>query len=205
MRKTHMALFAGAALAIGFTAAPAHAAHHLWRLERAFSSPDGTLQYVELFTTDSSETGVGGQTVAGSSTNPFTFPAALAGNTTNTWLLLASPNFQAVTGIQPDGILPAGFLSRSGGNLNYANGIDTWTYGALPTDGRTMLVRNPSTNQVTTAPALATNFAGASASVVAPAAATPALPRWGVVAATGLLLLAASGLMRSRSSARLAR
>jgi hypothetical protein len=204
MRKTHLALFASAALAIGFTAAPAHAAHHLWRLERAFSNADGTLQFVELFTTDGTETAVNGQTVAGSSMTPFTFPAALAGSTTNTWLLLASPNFRAVTGVKPDGVLPVGFLSQTGGTLNYASGIDTWTYGALPTDGKTMLVRDPSTNQVTSAPALATNFAGANVSVSAPAAA-PALPRWGVVAATGLLLLAASGLMRSRSSARPAR
>jgi hypothetical protein len=204
MRKTHLALFASAALAVGFTATPARAAHHLWRLERAFSSSDGTLQYVELFTADGTETGVSGQTVVGSSPTPFTFSAGLAGNTTNTWLLLASPNFQAVTGLQPDGILPSGFLSRTGGNLNYASGVDTWAYGALPTNGHTMFVRDPSTNQVTSAPAVATNFAGMSVSVTAPALPAPALPRWGVVAALGLLLLAGSGLVRSRASSRLA-
>ncbi len=190
--RIRIGLFLVAALATVSLERPAHAAHHLWRLKQAYSDPTGNVQFVELFTTDGAETNVGGQTVVGGST--FTFPSNLTGSTSNTWLLLATAAFQAQTGLQPDGVIPANFLSTGGGTLNYASSVDTWNYGTLPVDGTHMLLRAGNT-----VPAVATNFAGQSVTLGGNSA--PALPAWAIVIGSGLLLFMASGLLRRQPAA----
>jgi hypothetical protein len=191
--RTRIGFVIVAALLALLVDTPSFAAHHLWTLNQAFSNADGSVQFVTLFTTDGSETGLQSQSVTGSTT--FTFPSNLSGSTANKWLLLATSNFQGLTGVQPDGIIPAHFLSTGGGTVTYT-GPDSWTYGALPIDGRHMLVRG---NAMPVA-AVATNFAGASASVSL-SSAVPAVPRWSLVLGVGLLLLAGSGLLRRQHAA----
>jgi hypothetical protein len=175
--------------------APCHATHHLWRLTQVFSNASGTVQFVQLNnnTTDTTETQVAGFTLTTSSGHTFTFGANLSGSTANKWILLATSGFASVPGgVTPDYVIPADFLPTGGGSLTYAGGTDTWSFGAVPTDGVHSLMRDGTTptNSVI-------NFAGQTGSVNL-ASPVPALPRWGIVVLVGALLVASSGLLRSR-------
>ncbi|HZU84064.1 MAG TPA: hypothetical protein VE987_14145 [Polyangiaceae bacterium] len=184
-----------AAVAGVLVEAPSLAAHHLWKLTEIFSNASGSVQYVQLLTSDATETNVGGFTVTASG-GTFTFASNLTGSTANKWILLATSSFASVPhGVPPDGIIPPGFLSTGGGTIDYASGTDVWSYGAVPTDGVRSLMRDG-----TTPVNSATNFAGATGSVNLSAAA-PALPGWAIVAGIGTLLLAGSGLLRARQTA----
>jgi hypothetical protein len=84
--------------------------------------------------------------------------------TANTRVLVATLGFAALGLVTPDFTVPNGFLSTSGGTVNYA-GVDLWTYASLPTDGTHSLNRDGATIEN-----VATNFAGQSASVTPVAA-----------------------------------
>jgi len=181
-----------ASVAIAFScASAAHAGHHSWDFTEVFSNSDGTVQYIEMFCPNNGETGLGPFTITAGA-NTFNFVTNLSGTTANTWVLIATSNFGALSGaVTPDYILPSGsFFSTAGGTLTYAGGADTWAYGAVPTDGVNALQRNGSS--ATNSP---TNFAGASGSVDL-SAAVPTLSSWGIVIALGAMLVVASGLMR---------
>ena len=99
---------AGAGLAIS---APSRAAHHLWQIKQIFSNASGSVQFISLFTSDPTETGVGGFTVT-SGGHVFTFGSSLSGTTANKWILIATSNFAAEPGaVAPDYIIPGGFFS----------------------------------------------------------------------------------------------
>ena len=98
----------------------------------------------------------------GATTHAFVFPGNLpSGSTASRSVLIATPGFAALGLITPDYVMPAGFLFTNGGTVNFA-GVDSITYAALPTDGVAALKRNGTTSQNQ-----ATNFAGATATVVA--------------------------------------
>jgi hypothetical protein len=183
---------AAAVVAAGLAmSAPSGAAHHLWQIKQIFSNASGSVQFLSLFTSDPSETNVGGFTVT-SGGHVFTFGSSLSGSTANKWILLATSNFAGEPGaVVPDYIIPAGFFATGGGSLNYA-GVDTWNYGTVPTDGVHSLMRDG-----TTAVNSPTNFSGQSGSVNL-ASAVPAVPRWGLVLLVGGVLLLGSGLVRYR-------
>jgi hypothetical protein len=181
-------LVVGAAVLTLLFARPAGAGHHLWRFTQAYSNASGTVQYVMLQcpVSDPFENFLGGNSVTDNGSVPL---SDVSGSTAGKYVLLATGT---IAGVAPDFPMPAGFLSTGGGAVNYALGTDVWGYGALPTDGSTMLLRNG-----TTAPATLTNFQGTSAALPSPPAA-PALPRWGLALGVGVLLLAGSGLLRAR-------
>ncbi len=184
------------AVVLGLLAAStASAGHHLWDFTEAFSNADGSVQFVELFTAAASEQGVGPFTVT-SNSNTFNFVTNLPSSATaNTWILIATSNFASKPGaVTPDYIIPANFLSTSGGTLNYASGVKIWSHGALPTDGLHSLLRNGST--AVNSP---TNFAGQAGSVNL-AASVPMLPTWGLILLVGAILFMASGLLRTREA-----
>jgi hypothetical protein len=90
------------------------------------------------------------------------FPANLPNSSTaGRSVLVATQGFAALGILAPDYVIPNGFLPLTGGSVDFA-GIDSVSYAALPSDGTTALDRNG-----TPVPNRATNFAGASASVVA--------------------------------------
>jgi hypothetical protein len=173
-------------------AGTAQAGHHLWRFTEAFSNASGSVQFVELFVNATSEQGVGPFTVVAGS-NTFNFVTNLpSSNTANTWILIATSGFGSLPGgVTPDYIIPGHFFATGGGTLNYASGIDTWNYGAVPGDGVHSLMRDG-----TFAVNSPTNFAGQSGSVNLSAA--PAITGWWLVALVGALLLLASGILRRR-------
>ena len=183
------------ALVLG-VATPAHAGHHLWRFSQLFSNASGTVQFIQLTVGEDGEQNVGGFTIT-SSTNSFHFVNNLPSSTTGTnkWILVATQGYSGLTGaVTPDYAIPANFFSTGGGTLNYA-GVDTWTYGAVPTDGVTALFKSGAT--VTTGVNAPTNFNLQAGSVNAPAGlSVPSAPTAWIAVLVGALLLAGSGLLR---------
>jgi hypothetical protein len=182
------------ATVVGLTiAATAQAGHHLWDFTEIFSNASGTIQYVELFTAENNEQGVGPFTVTASG-HTMNFVTNLStALTANTWILCATPKFAGLPGaITPDYILPVeSFFSTGGGTLNYASGADIWNYGAVPTNGELALQRNGSS--ASNSPR---NFAGGSGHVNLTA--VPVAGSWTMVLLVGGLLLVASGLLVRR-------
>ena len=111
---------------------------HLYHIEEIFSNADGTVQFIELFTTDTGESEWDGKTITvtqGGTTNSFTFPNDLPnGATAGKSVLIATAGFAALGIVTPDYVVPNGFLFTSGGSVNFAN-VDVVDYAALPTDG----------------------------------------------------------------------
>jgi hypothetical protein len=176
-------------------AGPARAGHHSWDFTEIFSNASGTVQFVEMFCPANGEGGLGPWTIAGGN-SPFTFVTNLPSTTANTWILIGTTAFSALSGAPAvDYVLPNNFLPTGGGTLNYAGGADVWTYGAMPTNGTLALLRNGST--ATNTP---TNFAGTQGSVVAggPTPAVPSMAAWGLVVLVGAMLLFASGVLRRK-------
>jgi hypothetical protein len=192
--------FLALAAVVVFTLAapsPARASHHLWRLSQIYSNASGSVQFIELelqMPFEDGENSVGGVQIS-SSTNTITLPADLPGLPTSThpWVLLATSNFAGLHGgVTPDYVIPANFFPTGGGTINYALGTDTWTYGAVPTDGENALHKSGAT--VTTSANSPENFNNQSGQVFT--GTVPALsPRW-IALLVGALLLAGSGLMK---------
>ena len=146
---------------------PAAATFHTFALKELYSNADGSIQFIVL----TEVSGFDGQeflknrsitSTKGTTQNAVTFPNNLPGNSTaNRSFLIATPGFAALGLVAPDYLMPAGFLFTTGGTVNYA-GTDQATYAALPTDGVNALYTDG-----TTRPNLATNFAGATATVAA--------------------------------------
>ena len=146
---------------------PAAASFHTFALKEFYSNADGSIQFIVLtevsmldgqeFLKNRSITDTQGATQ-----HVVTFPSNLPGNSTaNRSFLIATPGFAALGLVTPDYVMPAGFLFTDGGTINYA-GADQATYAALPTDGVNALYTDG-----TTRPNVATNFAGATATVAA--------------------------------------
>jgi hypothetical protein len=171
------------------------AAHHLWRFTQLFSNAAGDIQFLEMFVTANGESAVGPFTITSGGTT-FSFVNNLPSTTTaNTWLLVGTNEYRNSAGATaPDYVLPPNFLSTGGGTINYASGIDTWNYGALPTDGVHSLMKD-GTNPVN----LAHNFAGQTGTVNV-STSVPAVGGWAVVALIGTLLLLTSGLLRKQAA-----
>jgi hypothetical protein len=196
MRTRTGAIFSLTALTTSLLLAPsAYAGHHRWDFSEIYSNGDGSVQYVELFSANDNEPNFNNITIT-SGANTFTFAGNLPSTATaNTWALIATSGFAALPGaVAPDYVLPANFLSTSGGTLNYSAGQDVWIHGAVPTDGVNALQRDGSS--ATNSP---TNFAGASGSVDL-SAPVPTVGGWAVALLIGAILLASSGLLR-RSAA----
>lgn len=121
----------------------AHAAFHLWTVREVFTNADGSIQYIELFTTSEGQTAVSGHTVTATSdgvTNTFTIPSNVSGSTTNRALLFATPGFANIPGAPtPDFILPCGpFFQPGATSITIAfPGADSLTFAGseLPVDG----------------------------------------------------------------------
>jgi len=146
---------------------PASASFHTFALKQFYSNADGSIQFIVL----TEVSGFDGQeflknrsitNTQGATQHAVTFPNNLpSGLTANRSFLIATPGFAALGLVTPDYVMPAGFLFTNGGTVNYA-GADQATYAALPTDGVNALYTDG-----TTRPNLATNFAGATATVTA--------------------------------------
>jgi hypothetical protein len=148
-------------------AAPAAlAAFHEFRIEQVYTNADGTVQFIVLneiggFNGENFWAGIALTSTHAGTTRTFRFPSNLPSSATaRRRVLVATEGFAALGIITPNYVIPNGFLATDGGTINYA-GVDSITYITLPTDGVHAINRSGET-----IPNVATNFAGASASVV---------------------------------------
>jgi serralysin len=149
---------------------------HLWEIREIYSGADGSIQFIELFSSADGQTRLGGQTLrfteAGTgNVVEFFFPADLAGSTAGRSLLLGTPSYFFLSGVpDPDFVLPDNFLSFAGGTLEIVGG-DVLTYGAglLPADGTHSLVDLNAGGDPVLAVEVSspTNFSGESGSIEA--------------------------------------
>jgi serralysin len=158
-------------LALCGYAAPALATFHLWHVSEVFSNADGSIQFIEFFTTSGGQQFLGGGArfvrteQANVTRNSFTFPADLVvpplSTTANHHFLVATPGFHAVAGITPDFEIPAGFIEVGiADEINYAN-FASFVLAGLPTDGVNSL-----NEAAVIAAATPTNFAGSTGTIV---------------------------------------
>lgn len=180
---------AGAALAVA--ASPAHAAFHLWSLHQVYTDSSGSLQFIELFTTFSGQTFVGGQSLTvtpagGGTAHTFTIPAGnLPSDSANHDLLFGTAGLHAAGAPTPDYIIPNNFLFPAGGTISFF-GANSGAYTALPTDGT--LSRTWGDGNAANSPV---NFAGQGGTVV------PEPATWSLLLAGGIGL---GFLLRRRSA-----
>jgi hypothetical protein len=185
-RQVGLGLVAGtiALLSAGQT----NAGIHTWDVNEVFSNADGTIQFVELYEADglANETGVGFGTISSNTESHNWNQGAVAAPTTNKRYLIATPAFANLPGAPtPDVILPAGkvpFFSPGGDTVAFLT-YDSWTFGAIPTNGTDSLDALTGVG-----PNSPTNYAGATGSVDASPPPPNALPA--ASAPTTLLLLA---------------
>ena len=162
------------AMALALLAPSVHANFHLYKIHQIFSNADGTVQFVVLQTLFDGEDRWNGHYIKGIDADGLTgrayvFPADLpSGNTAGSSVLIATQGFAALGVLAPDYVVPNNFINTSSGTVDFA-GVDSITYpvGQLPTDGKHSLLRDGSS-----ATNLAVNFAGNTASVSLPGAAS---------------------------------
>ena len=127
-----------ALLAFALATTPAPGAFHLWNIQEIYSDSSGTLQFIELQSSDPGQNFVNGLNVTVTSGRPshtITLPGdPLPGDTTGHSLLFGTAGLHAAGGPIPDYIIPDNFLFIGGGNLNFFSAF-FGTYTALPTDG----------------------------------------------------------------------
>jgi hypothetical protein len=155
--------------------APA-ANYHLWVINEVFSCANGSIQFIELFSSvDGQEVLANHQLRARNTgltqTKIFTFPTNSGAPTAGKYLLLATANFGALPGgITPDYVIPSTFVFTNGGDLAILPAppgpIFTYTVGALPLDG----VHSLSANGKTVIANSPRNFAGQQGSIACPGA-----------------------------------
>src|SRR5580692_3348881 len=126
---------------IAMTVSPSQAAHHLWRFSQVFSNASGTTQFIQLGCPDAGENNIGAFGIS-SSSKSLSFA-------TNLPSAPSTANFGSLPGVVvPDYVLPSGnFFSAGGDTLTYASSVDSWTFGAVPTDGVHSLMRSGTTAQ----------------------------------------------------------
>ena len=156
--KKHLRpILVGATVALLFSTR-ALAAVHLWNITEVYTNADGTIQFIEFFTTAGTETQTNGTSLTSNSTTNYTLTGNLSGNTSNQHFLVATSGFAALSGaVPPDFVMPDNFIAVTGGDTLNFGGFDIFTIGSglLPTDGVLSLNRNLTTGQNSP-----TNFAG---------------------------------------------
>jgi serralysin len=120
-------------------AAPARANFHLWIIDEVFSNAAGSIQFIELSTGASLQNALSGhfiRTQQGFATlQTFSLQNGLVGETSGQHFLMATPGFKSVAGIDPDYVIPVGFIQVGvADTINWAN-VNAISLTGLPTDG----------------------------------------------------------------------
>ena len=180
-------------------AAPASAGSHLWRFNEFYSSPDGSIQFIEMKEIQ----GANGEinlTDRWFKTNSYnqdqsqTLGSNLEPPTGWRNFLVGSESYAALPGVpQPDYVFPDGFLTPSGDTVVW------WFYqtieippGVMPTDGvHSITVVDPDLPSYSVGVNSPTNLAGDTGTIVIPTG-LPSYSGWGLP--LGLLLVAVGAL-----------
>ena len=168
------------ALAVASTPLAAGATFHLWDITEVYSNADGSVQFIEFFTTSNGQDELLDHTLE-SDLATYTFPTDLdpdgmgVGNnaTANQHMLVATPAFASQPGaVTPDFVLDGPeFFDFVQDSLDFA-GFDTfaWAVDELPTDGVDSLHEPFGSNVRTVETNSPTNFAGEVGQLPEPAA-----------------------------------
>lgn len=179
-------------------AGPVAAASHLWRFSEFYSSPDRSVQFIEMQEIGGSdgETNIRNHWYETNSYNED--HSELLGydlpfGTANKKFLVGTESYAALPGVpEPDYVLPDGILDPSGDTVIW------WFYqtiaippGVMPSDGvHSITVVDPDAPTYSVGVNSPTNFAGETGTVVLP----PQIPALPLVAAAGLSLLLVGGI-----------
>ncbi len=148
----------------------ASASFHLWEIRELYTNLDGSVQYIELFTTSSGQQSTNGISItvteqSTSLTHVFTFPANTPSPTNNHALLIATSNLPSLGGPTPDFPLPANFLFSDASSIIFNGTVQGQiNYTSLPTNGSSSLAIPSLTSQ----PNSPQNYAGTVGSVSVP-------------------------------------
>lgn len=125
---------------------------HLWDINEVYSNADGSVQFIELFTSSNGQEVLTGHEITSTGADDYTFPSNSPTPTAGHHLLLATGD---INGVTPDFIIPANFLTTGPGMVNFA-GVDSLSYSSLPINGFSSVDGNGDIN----ATATPTNFSG---------------------------------------------
>lgn len=205
------------ALALLIASSSAWSSFHLFQITEIYSNASGTVQFIKITALAGGQQFIAGQTITssqGGTSQSFRFPTNLPGDTatvsgdnygscggygsmcmmTYKSFLIGTQGFAALNLVQPDYIVPNGFLYTTNGTVNYA-GVDFVSYAALPVDGRLSLKRDGTTG--INAPA---NFANMTATIV-PVSLSVSASQIAPVAGTKVLLNAFAAARTASSTA----
>ena len=166
--KTRSSVWALACVSSILLVSPTLASFHLWEISEIYSNSDGTIQYIELFTSSNSQQFTTNRVIRasqGASSNEFMFPSNTPFPTSGHHLLLATSGFSSLPGaVTPDYTLDDGFLFTPDGVVNFV-GANSLTYASLPTDGIMSVHCDSNSGSSCTATSIGdnspTNYAGA--------------------------------------------
>jgi hypothetical protein len=175
MRSLRFAFGLAMLLSASLIAVSTHAAFHFFYIQEIYSNQDGSVQFIELFTTQPGQQFVKSfsQSIK-SNSNTFNFPADTPAPTDNHTVLLATAGFGAIPGgATPDYTIPAHFFNPAGDTINYAGVTDTDTFASTPADGVMSLNYTSSISTATIATNSPRNYAGGGSSVNLPPPVVP--------------------------------
>ncbi len=165
-------VLAGALWALA--ALPARADFHFWYIQEIFTNHNGSVQFIELFTTFAGQQNLAPtHSIDTTISDPFPFPNDSPTPTNNHHLLLATAGFESIAGgALPDYTIPSNFFSTTTDTINFGPGANIRTFASIPTDGINSL-NYTSTGVLTTTANTPRNFAGTGASVNLPPPVAP--------------------------------
>ena len=151
--------------------AAAPAAFHAWQIRELYTNSNGSVQFIEMFTTSSGQQFTGFQIIqvteqATGITHTFQFPSDTASPTNNHAILIGTSNISMLAGPVPDFILPPNFLFSGASTMEFlGTGQGQFSYSSLPTNGTLSLAIPSHATQVNSPQ----NYAGMVGSVPEPA------------------------------------
>ena len=179
-----------------FGCEPALATFHLWQIIKVYSNASGTVQFVELFTTQPGQELLSGHIIASNAHSfmvPTDLPATANHTTANQHFLLATPGYFALQGVPPAdyNLGVNNFFNTNGDSLNWA-GVNTFAFssGQLPTDGVHEAERAFNSTAITIGIDAPTNFAGVTGTIPLFTQPVPTLSQWSLLLLAALLATA---------------
>jgi hypothetical protein len=139
MKSRFRILFA-VAFATLFLPATAPAAFHAWTIRELYTGLDGSVQFIELFTSSSGQQFTNSQVIqiteqATGMTHTFTFDSDTGTPTNGHALLIGTSNLSMFGGPTPDYFIPAGFLFSGASSMEFLGTTQGgFNYTSLPTD-----------------------------------------------------------------------
>jgi hypothetical protein len=189
--------------AVAFTASVATAGIHTWDVKEVFSNASGTIQYIELIErqlTGGAEVGVGSSSITSGTKSHSWSGIPIATPTAQRSFLIASQSFDDLPGSPtPDVIIPSNkmpFFNPAGDTISFNVTTDSWTFGAVPTNGQSSLDRDSGVGGNTPK-----NYAGTQGSVNANAPPVPTASFWMAAGLVSTLAALGAWALRRRAGA----